>query len=533
MFRGFDVILKGRHPVDALWLTSILCGVCSLAHTMASVKALDMSLHASPPPLANAFRILGEATDMIYDHTLHLFNLAGPDYSELAFKISYPKVLEVAKEVKPEHADIHGYSKMVDLLKDLNPIIGGLYLKAVEYGKLAREAECTFVGKIPHSSTLIPGGISVTPNTYDVTSYTYKVLKLIDWVKIVVAVIEDLISFIYSEMPEYEDVGVREASLLSYGMYDPIHDYDGKYENIDNWGSKRLCSPGVVINNELVTTRLSEINCGVEEYVKHSWYEDWGGPEIAHDPLGNAITKNHPWNKDTKPKPKAKSWSEKYSWATSPRWKGHVVEVGPLARMWVTAKAGLVNLELVKATRGTVEITLPKSMMPSMSFTWKIPPKPNTLERLRARAYFLAYSAAVNYMVLLETLELLKSGEVKVWNEYHIPNESIGVGTTEAARGALAHWIVIKGGKIHRYQVITPTNWNVSPRDVKDKPGPIEASIIDTPILEEPNNIKGMEVVRTVRSFDPCIACTVHVYTPKENIKLNVAPEVNTLRWAK
>lgn len=201
--------------------------------------------------------------------------------------------------------------------------------------------------------------------------------------------------------------------------------------------------------------------------------------------------------------------------------ESHVLEAGPLARMWIAAMAGKVP----ESTGDSVRFVLPagavagRRVPQELPMEWKIPGSINALERVRARAYFHAFSAYAAYKAFASALDLLNKGETKVWNRYRRPRHGIGVGMTEAMRGAVAHWCVMRRGKIRRYQITTPTGWNVSPRDHLGRPGPYEQAIIDTPITEQGagGKLDGIDVVRAVRSFDPCLACTVHVYSPVGN----------------
>jgi len=271
-----------------------------------------------------------------------------------------------------------------------------------------------------------------------------------------------------------------------------------------------------------------EINVGINEFVAHSYYDETPSIEIAKDSSGNSLSKEHPWNEENAPRPgKEKDWENKYSWAKSPRWhdwknrvngETHVLEAGPLPRMWITAMAK----KIPESTGNSIKFTLPAGTVASyrvpqeLTLEWKIPKSINALERIRARAYFHAYSAYVGYKYFAAAMDLLNKDQAKAWNRYRRPRNGIGVGMTEAMRGAVAHWCVMHNGKIRRYQIITPTAWNASPRDHLGRPGPYEQAIIGTPITEQGTNgnLDGIDVVRTIRSFDPCLACTVHVYLP-------------------
>ena len=327
----------------------------------------------------------------------------------------------------------------------------------------------------------------------------------------------------------YKDCGARENNFVSYGGYEDPLSYTAKYEDLADFGKKRGVSPGVVINGKLVTQDLIEINVGIQEMVDHSYYDEWDGPAYATDPLGNVLTKYHPWNKETIPVPgKYKNWKGKYSWGSSVRWndwKGKVngelntVELGPIARMWSTALGKLVP----ESTGKSIKFTVPKATIvgyansDEMELEWKIPERVNTIERIRARAYHHAYSVYLVYNQVLAGLELVKSGDVQVWNKYKKNKDGFGVGMHEAMRGGVAHWVVMKNGHIDNYQIMAPSTWNAGPRLGTNDYSPYEGAIIGSPITEEAP-FDGIDMVRTIRSFDPCLACSVQVYHGDDKI---------------
>ncbi|MFQ6054170.1 MAG: nickel-dependent hydrogenase large subunit [Candidatus Bathyarchaeia archaeon] len=200
----------------------------------------------------------------------------------------------------------------------------------------------------------------------------------------------------------------------------------------------------------------------------------------------------------------------------------HALEAGPIARMWVTAKARNVP----ESTGSSLKYTLPKATVAGyrvadeMEFEWRIPEKINTVERVRARAHYYAYSAYVLFGQLLQALGLVKQGKAKVWNRYSKPRNGIGVGMIEAMRGALAHWVVMRNGRIENYQIVTPSTWNAGPRLGDSNLGPYEDAIVGTPITEttEEGELTGVDVVRAVRSFDPCLACCIQVFEGDKKI---------------
>ena len=244
---------------------------------------------------------------------------------------------------------------------------------------------------------------------------------------------------------------------------------------------------------------------------------------MTEDPLGNPVDKNHPWNKVTLPKPQARDFTDKYTWVVSPRIYDKRTDThvccdtggGPFARQWCTAKAGLVDFGYAKATGHSIQMVLPRSpSMPQMEMEWHVPEKSNAIERDRARTYHQAYSALIALHNLERAMKEVQAGRTKSWNDFTVPESAVSVSFHEAARGVLSHHMVIEDGKIANYQPYPPTPWNASPRDVYGTPGPYEDAVQNTPIFEEngPENFKGIDIMRAVRSFDPCLPCGVHMY---------------------
>ena len=282
-------------------------------------------------------------------------------------------------------------------------------------------------------------------------------------------------------------------------------------------------TPGVVVDGKLVTTDLVEINLGIRILLGSSFYEDWKGKEmfVKNDPLGNPVDERHPWNQHTLPKPQKRNFDEKYSWVMSPRWfdgKDYLAldtGGGPLARLWSTALAGLVDIGYSRRPAAAWRSTCPKTALkPPVSFEWKVPQWSNTIERNRARTYFQAYAAACALHFMEQALKEVRAGHTKTWETFDVPKDGIGCGFTEAVRGVLSHHMVIRDGKIANYHPYPPTPWNANPRDVYGTPGPYEDAVQGCPIFEEnpQDKFKGIDIMRTVRSFDPCLPCGVHMY---------------------
>ena len=531
MFRGFEIILQNREPADAIWITQRVCGVCPVPHAIASAEAVDMAYQAPPPPMGVLLRDLIYGAEQLYDSVLGCFVLEGPDYSQQIVEKYNPEWWEEAKRTKAPRSDLHGFQTIADIMTALNPLTGSLWLRSLKLEKLGRKMAALLGAKHPHVNTIVPGGIALTLTPSILEQYAAMLSQHVAFSKEFIPIFDDLCDFVLSM--GYEESGARPVNLLSHGAYEDPSAYTAKYEDLSEWGLKRRVSPGVVIKGELVTQDLVEINVGVREFVDRSYFTKWAGPEVEEDPLGNKLVSEHPWNKETKPEPgPLRNWEGKYSWAGSPRWRDwkkrvdgeiHVLEAGPIARMWVTALSGKVP----ESTGKSLRFTLPKATVAGyrvadeFTFEWKIPKRVNTIERVRARAYYHAYSAYVLFGDLLKAMELVKKGEAKVWNKYKKPKQGMGVGMTEAMRGALAHWVVMWNGKIRRYQIITPSGWNAGPRGPNGEPGPYEEAIIGTPVTEPSpeEELIGVDVVRVVRSFDPCLACCVHLYAGDEKVR--------------
>jgi hydrogenase large subunit len=348
-------------------------------------------------------------------------------------------------------------------------------------------------------------------------------MRYIEYMKVCVPLHDDLFDFFYEALPGYEKVGQRRILLGCWGAFqDPDH-CDFQYRNMTHWGRKMFVTPGVVVDGKLVTNDLVQINLGIRILLGHSYYNDWENEEmfVEKDPLGNPVDRRHPWNQTTLPTPKKRNFDGQYSWVMSPRWydgKDHLAldtGGGALARMWSTALSGLVDIGYVKATGNSVIINLPKSVLSGpVTFEWKCPQWSNAIERDRARTYFQAYSAAAALYFLDKAFEELRGGRTRTWEPFTVPQDGFGCGFTEAVRGVLSHHVVIRDGKIANYHPYPPTPWNANPRDKYGTPGPYEDAVQNTPIFEEngPDSFKGIDIMRAVRSFDPCLPCGVHMY---------------------
>jgi hydrogenase large subunit len=525
IFRGFSVFLKGKDPRDAHFITSRICGICGDNHATCAVYTQNMMFGVRPPDLAEWIINLGEAAEYMFDHNIYQDNLVGVDFCEQMVRETNPKVWALAQTAQARHAKLHGYRTIADIMTALNPFTGTLYRETLQMSRLTREMFCLMEGRHVHPSTLYPGGVGTMPTVQTFTDYLTRLMKYVEFVKKIVPLHDDLFDFFYEALPGYEKVGQRRIQLGCWGSFQNPKTCDYQYKNMTQWGRDMFVTPGVVVDGKLVTTDLVEINLALRILLGHSFYDDWQGDElfVPKDPLGNPVDRRHPWNQTTHAHPAKRDLQNKYTWVMSPRWldkrTGEHLALdtggGPIARLWTTALAGIVDIGYVQATGSSVKINLPKTaLLPEQTLEWKVPKWSNTLERDRARSYFQAYAAAAALYFCERALEELHAGRTQTWTDFKVPDEAIGCGFHEAVRGVLSHHVVIKKGKIANYHPYPPTPWNASPRDSYGTPGPYEDAVQNTPLFEEspPDKFKGIDIMRTVRSFDPCLPCGVHMY---------------------
>ena len=469
LFRGIELILRGRDPRDAQVITQRICGVCPQSHGVAAALNLDSAFGIADkiPDNARIIRNLIQGAHVIQDHILHFYHLAAFDYVDVAELANYGGKDSDLNSIKDfisrgELAPfLPRYEGDYRLPAEINQQAVSHYVKAFDIRRIGHEMVSVFSGKVPHSVGIVPGGVTTPPTTDKIISFLWRLRILQDFINN--AYIPDVLA-IASAYPDYFEVGVGCMNLLSYGAYD----LEG--EDPDLTRRKRLFKQGTT-SADLKPGGLDMTK--ITEDVRHSWYQD-------------SSSGRHPTQGETKPE---YGKGEAYSWIKSPRYDGKVYEVGPLAKVAVTYAYGDQTM---------------KDLVDSSLAQLKAPPSAlfSVLGRHLARALCAKYIADSMDKWLLE----LKPGE-PTFVEYTIPEEGMGMGLTEAARGALGHWIEIKDKKIANYQCVVPTTWNASPKDDKGNPGPMEQAIVGTRIRDKSNPF---EIVRIVRSFDPCLACAVH-----------------------
>jgi hydrogenase large subunit len=525
IFRGYSVFMKNKDPRDAHFITSRICGICGDNHATCAVYAQNMAFGIKTPPLGEWIINLGEAAEYMFDHNIFQDNLVGVDFCEQMIKETNPGVWDKAQRKQAPHSNVHGYRTIADIMTALNPFTGEFYRETLAVSRNTREMFCLMEGRHVHPSTLYPGGTG-TPGTIQVfTDYLVRLMKYVEFMKKVVPLHDDLFDFMYEALPGYEKVGYRRTLLGCWGAFNDPDVIDYRYENMDKWGRAMFVTPSVIVDGKVVTNSLVDINLGIRILLGSSYYDDWegrGDKFVERDPLGNPVDMRHPWNQTTLPRPQKRNFTEKYTWVMSPRWHdkntGQHLALdtggGPIARLWATALNNMVDIGYIQATGHSVKINLPKTaLLPETQLEWHIPKWSNAIERDRARTYFQAYAAAAALHFCERALDEVRAGRNKTWAEFEVPDEAIGCGFHEAVRGVLSHHVVIKEGKIKNYHPYPPTPWNASPRDVYGTPGPYEDAVQNTPIFEEngPDKFKGIDIMRAVRSFDPCLPCGVHI----------------------
>ncbi len=531
IFRGYSIFMKNKDPRDAHFITSRICGICGDNHATCACYAQNMAFGVRPPELGEWIINCGEAAEYMFDHNIFQDNLVGVDFCEQMVKETNPGVLEKAKNTDAPHAAQHGYRKIADIMRSLNPFTGEFYREALHMSRLTREMFCLMEGRHVHPSTLYPGGVGTVPSVQLFSEFLVRLMKYVEFMKKVVPLHDDLFDFFYQALPGYEKVGQRRVLLGCWGSWNDPEVCDYTYRNMNRWGEAMYVTPGVVVDGKLVTSKLVDINLGIRILLGSSFYDDWQGEEtfVRQDPLGNPVDQRHPWNQTTTPRPQKRNFGDKYTWVMSPRWHhretGDYLALdtggGPLARLWSTALSGKVDIGYIKATGNSVKIYLPKSAtLGETEFEWKIPKWSNAIERDRARTYFQAYAAAAALYFVEKGLAEVHAGRTKTWTDFKVPQDAIACGFHEAVRGVLSHHVVIRDGKIANYHPYPPTPWNASPRDSYGTAGPYEDAVQNTPIFEEngPDNFRGIDIMRAVRSFDPCLPCGVHMYLGKGKV---------------
>ena len=517
LFRGYEVILEGRDPRDAIFVSSRACGVCGGVHATASALALEMAFGIQPPPMGIVARNLLVATEYLYDRPTHLFTRVGPDFSEPVVRDTNPELWERALKTAAPGVGTHGFALISDLMTAMTRFSGTLYAEALAMARRAREAYVLIGGKYPHPQTIVPGGVSATIDTQDMQGMLWRVTEFFDYSQKVVAVWDDIVDFFFEAEPRFREVGEGPRNFIDLGQWDDPFAYDGTFESASGWAERRWSTPGAIVDGKLRTTDVHQVNMGVEEFVDHSFYDGWAptaGPKGGTDPAGNPLSAHHPANKQTIPRPGEADTAGKYSWSTAPRWERQPMETGAYARLWMTALGDkLPHRTFAEPTGHSLRLAMPQGGLPATELEWHAPERWGALERNRAQAYALAQSALVAYESLVMGLDLMRKGgpDAGVFTHYEIPKQvRHGTGLWGGARGYLSHHVTLEDRVIQSYQILAPSTFTMSPRDAFRNPGPCEAAVVATPLLSTAQPERCIDVLRTIRSFDPCMSCATH-----------------------
>ena len=552
MVRGIEIILRGRDPRDAWAFAQRICGVCTLVHGIASVRAVEDALKYEIPANAQLIRNLMIGAQYVHDHVMHFYHLHALDWVDVvsALKADPKATSELAQAISNWPKSSPGY--FADMQKKLKNFVeagqlgifaGGYwghpayklppeanlmavahYLEALAWQRDVVQIHTIFGGKNPHPNFLVggtPAAISLHPQQQGKgkgphyrggAGATAVNMVGLQRVKNVIDSMRAFVDQVY--VPDtlaiagfYKDWGAQGegvGNFLCYGDFPA---------NGMNDVASFLVPRGVILNRDL--SRIHEVDLNAEdqiqEYVAHSWYDYSGGKDKGLHPYAGETKLNY-----TGPKPPYEhlDTDKSYSWLKSPRWKGKAMEVGPLSRVLMLYARGHAQ------TKDLVHMTLKKLDVPVGALF-------STLGRTAARTletkiFVDAMEGWYNQLVANIKAGDVKTFNEKLWEPSTWPKTAKGVGYTEAPRGALAHWVVIKDGKIDNYQAVVPSTWNAGPRDPSGQEGPYEAALKGHK-LHDPK--QPIEILRTIHSFDPCIACAVHVTDPdgEELIKVKVS----------
>jgi hydrogenase large subunit len=537
MWRGLEVILKGRDPRDAWAFVERICGVCTGVHALASVRSVEDALGIKIPKNANIIRNLMHATLYAQDHLVHFYHLHALDWVDIvsALKADPKKTSELQQSISPWPNSSPGYFREVQsrlkkfvesgqlgifanaywgnpaykLPPEANLMATAHYLEALDFQKEIVKIQTIFGGKNPHPNWLVGGvpspinvdgtgsigAINMT-NLNMVKDICDRTIEFVDQVYI-----PDLLA-IASFYKDWSKIGggLSGQNVMSYGDFPDIpNDYSDK---------SLLLPAGVIIGGDLKKVQEVDLKdpAQVQEWVTHSWYKYADEAKGLHpfDGVTDPAFVLGKGTKGTRTNIQELDESAKYSWVKSPRWKGHPVEVGPLARYLVAYARG--HKEIQEQVNGVLKaLDVPVTALFS------------TLGRTAARGLECQWSAHKMKYFYEQLVANIKAGDlatanVDKWEPSTWAAESKGVAPVEAPRGALAHWVKIKNGRIDSYQCVVPTTWNAGPRDAKGQIGAYEASLLNTPMAKAD---QPLEILRTIHSFDPCLACATHVMSPE------------------
>lgn len=530
MFRGIEKILRGRDPRDAWYWTQRFCGVCTTVHSIASIRAVEDALKIKIPPNAQLIRNIIMGIQNVQDHVIHFYHLHALDWVDITsgLKADPVKTAALAASLSDWPNNSATYFKSVQdkvkafvasgrlgpfanaywghpaykLPPEANLMATAHYLEALEWQKDVIKIHAILGSKNPHPQTFLVGGMSIPidPDSQNALNAD----KLIE-IKRLLKKAQDFVEKVYipdllavaSFYKEWAGIGGGVGNYMSYGEFPDA--------NGNLW-----FPAGAILNKDL--SKVIPIDQGkIAEYVDHSWFENSAGAGKGLHPFDGETEAHY-----TGPKPPYKNLdtNAKYSFVKSPRYEEKAMEVGPLARILVAYASGH------KETKAVVDLVLGKLGVGAPALF-------STLGRTAARGIDCLLVAQQTPKWLDELIGNISKGDYRIhnnesWDPATWPAEAKGYGFHEAPRGALGHWIKIKDQKILNYQAVVPSTWNASPRDAKGQRGPYEAALVGTPVAD-PN--KPLEILRTIHSFDPCLACAVHVMDVNGNevVKVKVS----------
>jgi hydrogenase large subunit len=520
MFRGVELILEGRDPRDAWAFTQRICGVCTTVHAIASIRAVEHAIGATPPPNARILRNLVIAAQNVHDHVIHFYHLQALDWVDVvsALKGDPAKTASLAQSISDWPLSSRTYFSDVQkrvqafvergklgifanaywghpayrLPPEANLMALAHYLEALDWQRRFVRIHAILGGKNPHLQSFLVGGMATPVDPDAQASLNFDTIaelrKLVaDGVDFVTRVYVPDVLAVASFYKDWFSIGSGVQNYLSYGDFP-----------LDDGRDPTLYIPAGIIHGADLTQVAPVDPAKIDEYVTHSWYDYSVGDDKGLNPYQGETRPNY-----TGPKPPYQRLltDQKYSWLKSPRYDGAPMQVGPLARMLVAYSQGRPARAKELIDGALKQLGAQPSALCS------------TLGRIAARA--------IEAQVLVESMgmwvdalaEQMARRDYRIqdtshWEPSTWPKECFGNGFHEAPRGALGHWVHIRDGKIAKYQCVVPSTWNAGPRDAQGQPGPYEASLEGTPVAkpEQP-----LEILRTVHSFDPCMACGVHV----------------------
>lgn len=524
MWRGMEIILKGRDPRDAWAFTQRVCGVCTTVHSIASIRAVEDALDYRVPRNANLMRNLVLAFQYVQDHPVHFYQLHALDWVDVvsALKANPAETSRIAQSISPWPKSSAAYFRAIqDRLKEfvssgqlgifsngywghpayrlppeVNLLAVAHYLEALDWQREIIKPHAIIGGKNPHPNWLV-GGMAAPINLADTgTLNAEKLTQISDAIDKAVPFVEQVyLPDVLAVAGFYKDWAAIGGGARNYLVY-------GEFPSVDVRNPESLYLPrGVVVDRNLNEVQPFNPDL-VTEYVTHSWYKYTGGDDKALHPYEGETAPNY-----TGPTPPYARLNVegKYSWLKAPRYQDMPMEVGPLARMLVAYASGH------EAVRELVNETLRRLGAPPAALF-------STLGRTAARCIETVVIARQLRPWFDALVANIRNGDLATfnpekWDPVTWPTEAQGFGYMEAPRGALGHWVKIKDGKIERYQLVVPSTWNASPRDAKGQKGPYEMSLTDNHPLVDPE--RPIEILRTIHSFDPCMACGVHVLDPE------------------